>query len=376
MIFNNTVVNRIALAITLALLWNGPSGRAAEPGRVWLLGGYGDSPQYRGVMIYQEGKGILWRHLGHGLLFYDCCMRPNGNVIFVDGRVSVTEMVPDRDKGEGGTVVWKYDVGSAEPSVERGVGPATGMYRVEAGSCWLQPDGTVIVSEGGPCRLVVLGSDGKVLRTVPLPRQDDVGPVWEDPHRQLKQVRPDAAGVQWVAFGHAAFAKAVNDAGEVLRTIRVPIPPDKKRGKEVSDPRKRKGLEVYAAVPLPSGNVLLSTWLPALFEYDAKGEVVWEFTQEDATKNGIGKLGFPHGVVRLANGNTVFCNWATVTSKLVVEVSTDKKEVWSLDRKDLGEGNGCRIMNVQLLRPDGKSPATTPDGRVAPVEKPSTPRPE
>ena len=92
-------------------------------------------------------------------------------------------------------------------------------------------------------------------------------------------------------------------------------------------------------------------------EVNPKGETVWEINKDDLP-------GFPLHVVqevdRLANGNTVICNWSGFLKKpdwpnviQIIEVTPQKKVVWALrewTNPDLGPAS-C----IQLLDEPGKA---------------------
>jgi len=90
-------------------------------------------------------------------------------------------------------------------------------------------------------------------------------------------------------------------------------------------------------------------------EVNAKGEIVWELTRKDVP--GI-KLFTIQEVNRLANGNTVVCNWYAggLESKQdwaktvqVLEVTPDKKLVWALREwtgpADLGPASSLQLLD-------------------------------
>jgi hypothetical protein len=113
----------------------------------------------------------------------------------------------------------------------------------------------------------------------------------------------------------------------------------------------------WAAVRLKNGNTLISgNQHGYVREVNPKGETVWEINKDDLP-------GIPLYTVqecsRLANGNTILCNWGGSIRKedwnkvvQVIEVTPDKKVVWALhqwDNPDLGPSS-C----IQLLDEPGK----------------------
>ena len=114
---------------------------------------------------------------------------------------------------------------------------------------------------------------------------------------------------------------------------------------------------VWHSARLKNGNTLISGNQHGFVrEINSRGEVVWEVKKGDLpgiTINGI------HQATRLANGNTIFCNWTAGVKKpdwtnivQVVEVTPEKKVVWAFrewTNPDLGPAS-C----IQLLDESGK----------------------
>lgn len=115
---------------------------------------------------------------------------------------------------------------------------------------------------------------------------------------------------------------------------------------------------VWHAVRLHSGNTLVSgnqnAWAR---EFNPKGELVWELKDGDIPPYKINSV---HQAHRLANGNTVICNWTARVKKVdwpsivqILEVTPDKKVVWAFREwkdPDLGPAS-C----IQLLDEPGKA---------------------
>jgi Mal s 1 allergenic protein-like len=114
---------------------------------------------------------------------------------------------------------------------------------------------------------------------------------------------------------------------------------------------------VWHATRLKNGNTLISGNQHGFVrEINPAGEIVWEVKKGDLpgiTINGV------HQATRLANGNTVFCNWTAGVKKpewpsivQVVEVTPEKQVVWAFrewTEPDLGPAS-C----IQLLDEPGK----------------------
>ena len=89
---------------------------------------------------------------------------------------------------------------------------------------------------------------------------------------------------------------------------------------------------------------------------DPSGKTVWELTQADVPF----KLYNTQTANRLANGNTIICNWIGGNQQIAewtgsiqaFEVTADKKIVWTLsawDNPDLGTANDIQLLTKQGL---------------------------
>lgn len=109
----------------------------------------------------------------------------------------------------------------------------------------------------------------------------------------------------------------------------------------------------WSAIRLHNGNTLISgDGKGYTREVNSKGETVWEFTKADAPFT----IGNTQTANRLANGNTVICNWIAGNNKTeewagtiqVFEVTPDKKVVWALsswDKPDLGPATYIQLLD-------------------------------
>jgi hypothetical protein len=114
----------------------------------------------------------------------------------------------------------------------------------------------------------------------------------------------------------------------------------------------------WSAIRLKNGNTLISGDGEGYTrEVNEKGETVWEFTQKDAPF----QLYNNQTANRLANGNTVICNWVAgnknleewKTSVQVFEVTPTKEVVWALSSWDDPDLGPCTC--VQLLDEPGNA---------------------
>jgi hypothetical protein len=117
----------------------------------------------------------------------------------------------------------------------------------------------------------------------------------------------------------------------------------------------------WTAVRLPNGNTLIGgNQHSYVREVNATGETVWEISKDDLP--GI-PLYVVQEVSRLANGNTLICNWGGPLPKSdwdkvvqYIEVTPDKRVVWALHQwkdPDLGPGSLMQLLGEPGAAEDG-----------------------
>jgi hypothetical protein len=157
-------------------------------------------------------------------------------------------------------------------------------------------------------------------------------------HGQFRNVRMTKAGTYLLA--HMNLGRVIEydrDWNEIWSTTNAP--------------------SVWHATRLRNGNTLVSGNQHGFArEINPAGAIVWEVKKGDLpgiTLNGI------HQATRLANGNTVLCNWTSGVNKTnwpsivqLIEVTPEKKVVWAIrewENPDLGPAS-C----IQLLDEPGR----------------------
>ncbi|MHC4639365.1 MAG: beta-propeller domain-containing protein, partial [Planctomycetota bacterium] len=227
----------------------------------------------------------------------------NGNILFshVKGAKEVT-----RDK----EVVWEYSVGKDS----------------EVHACQPLSDGNYLVAVSGPCEILEIDPAGKIVKRVKLVTNQ------KNKHRQMRQARKLANGNYIVGHSNDQVVREYDGDGKVIRTIEVKP-------------------YAFGGWRLRSGNTIITTGDGhSVFEVDPAGNVVWEINENDLEGN---PLRLTAGIQRLANGNTVICNWGghghVGGQPQIVEVTPEKEVVWEIfDFERFGT-----ISNVQLLDEKG-----------------------
>lgn len=109
----------------------------------------------------------------------------------------------------------------------------------------------------------------------------------------------------------------------------------------------------WSAIRFHNGNTLISgDGQGYTREVNPNGEMVWEFTCADTPFT----IGNTQTANRLANGNTVICNWIAGNNKTeewastvqIFEITPDKKIVWALsswENPDLGPATYIQLLD-------------------------------
>lgn len=255
----------------------GARAENAPPGHPFLAADYSGGK----ISIVSAGGKVEWNYPAPNTT--DVWLLPNGDILFSWLR-GVKEVTRDKK------VVWEYQSAGGN----------------EVYACQRLPNGDTLVGELGPCRLVEVGPDGQIRKTVKVPT--NVGQ-----HMQFRNARKLPNGHYLVACTGDGAVKELDGDGNVTWATKLP------------------GSSPFSAVRLPNGNTLIG-WGDGhrVSEVDKEGKTVWEIQENELP--GI-PLRFVAGVERLPNGNTVFCNWLghghIGDGTHVVEVTPDKKVVWS-----------------------------------------------
>jgi hypothetical protein len=204
----------------------------------------------------------------------------------------------------------------------------------ESHSC--QPigkDSVLMALNGNPAKVLIINTAAnKILKEILIPT------ATTNTHAQFRHVRITQNGT--IIVPQLAENKVVEYTLE---------------GKEVWSVHAKSP---WSAIRLHNGNTLISgDWSGYTREVNMKGDTIWELTQADVPF----KLFNNQTANRLANGNTVICNWCAGNPKMeewagtvqVFEVTPNKKVVWALsswENPDLGPST-----YIQLLDEPGNS---------------------
>jgi len=282
-------------------------------------------PNAQSMFLVRDGK-IVWQYSipmkaprGGIQEFDDATLLPDGNIVF--SRMSGAGIVsPDKK------LVWDY--------------PAPVGTEVHSAQ-YLGNDRVLIMRNGNPAQAMIINiKTNQVETTIPIPT------TIKGTHGQFRHIRMTPAGTILVPHMSEREVVEYDLTGKVVWSVKADNP--------------------WSAVRLDNGNTLITGDAKHYVrEVNPKGETVWEFNQDDVPDI---KLYNIQGAERLANGNTVMCNWCGNGAKVpqwpetvqILEVTPDKKLVWAVRSwtppADLGTAT-----SIQLLDEPGAPQMRVPD---------------
>lgn len=283
----------------------------SEPGlraNFWHENTYGPFPvlisehEHDRIAILDKSGKVVWEYgIPHP---QDVWMLPNGNILttYYQG---VREITPDKK------MVWEYC--TEKPN--------------EIPNCQPLPDGNIMIGIVGECRLIEVNRQGEVLHEIKLSTTEKV------PHAQFRMCRKTPQGTYLVPFTAEGAVREYDRTGAVRRMF-----------PNCSSP--------VCALRLENGNTLISA-AGVLTEYDLENRVAWELREHDIPEI---QAGIFAGIHRLANGNTIVCNWNTrdteeKTGAHIFEVTHDKRVVWQVTGTHIGQVAQCQLLSDDLRAP-------------------------
>lgn len=258
---------------------------------------YGQGPN-RLVELDADGK-VTWEHKfpSIAVLFQ---VLPDGHVLYGYGGKPTGVREIDRKQ----KVVWDYE--SKCPQVL---------------GCSRLANGHTLVAEQGPCQVLEVDRDGKVVRTTPLTTTE------KGYHLQVRNVHKLANGNILAAHEGDGAIREVDVSGKLVWEF-------------------AKVENTGEAIRLPNGNTLIAgATQKRLIEVTPKGEIVWEFGTKDAPEL---NLTWVSSLQVLKNGNYVVGNFLRGQEGKGVhafEVTKEKKVVWTFADHKLAKS----ITTVRVL---------------------------
>ena len=276
----------------LALILAPVVAQAADPNLKVEITGTGhrffaaDYDKHVMAIVAADGKVEWSKRMDGGT--HDAWMMPDGKILWTPSGDKVFETDPKTNEQ---TLV--YDAkknGNENTDVQlHGIQP--------------QADGSIVVFESGPKRVIEVDRTGKILKEVKLPIEKG------DPHHHMRNSRKLDNGNYLLCLSADNKILEVDPAGKPVWSFAT------------------QG-EAYSAIRLKNGNTLIGCGFGhRVVEVDKDGKEVWSIGEAELP--GI-KLGYVAQVSRLPNGNTIIVNChAGPANPQLIEVTPEKKVVWS-----------------------------------------------
>jgi len=289
-------------------------------GKSFIMVGEWDTrhPDSQKMSVVRNGK-LIWQNTislrpSAGVIqeYDDVTMLPNGNIVYAEmsGAGIIT---PDKK------IIWKFDCPKG----------------TETHSCEpIGKDSVLMVLNGNPAKVLIINTaTGQTLKEIIIPT------ISTNTHGQFRHVRWTKDKTIMVGLMKEGKVKEFDLDGKELWSVDAKSP--------------------WSAMKLDNGNVLFcGDGAGYTREVDPSGKTVWELTQADVPF----KLYNTQTANRLANGNTLICNWVGgdhniadwAGSVQAFEVTPGKKVVWTLSawaNPDLGTCTAIQMLNKRA-RPD------------------------
>jgi outer membrane protein assembly factor BamB len=259
-----------------------PAVSTGKPHRVLI----GDDSKHILAIVDAAGE-IEWSRPIRSI--HDAWLLANGNVLFQTDWQTIVELTPDEKE------VWRYDAGRSNGNAGR---------PVEVHAFQRLPDGSTMIAESGPGRIIEVDREGRLLKEIPLKLEHPAA------HTDTRLVRKLDNGHYLVAHeGANKIVREYDQQGTVVWQF---------------EPHSK----VYSAIRLASGNTLIGCGDGhRVIEVDPTGQIVWSVGEKDLP--GI-TLAWVTMVERLPGGNTVIVNChAGPENPQIIEVTPERRVVWT-----------------------------------------------
>ena len=280
------------------------------------------------IAILDAAGKVHWEYKIDNI--HDLHMLPSGNILFQTSMTRLLEVDPKQDN----KIVWEYNAAKMNGN--------EGRKDIEVHSFQRLPDGTTMIAESGPARIIEVDARGSVVRQIKMKVNKP------DPHRDTRLVRKLESGNYLVCHEKDGAVREYSLTGEVVWEYVVPMFDKRPRGGHGPE---AFGNAVFSAVRLPNGNTLIGTGNGhSVLEVTPEKKIVWQIHQDDLP--GI-ELAWVTTLQVLPNGNVIIGNChAGPKQPQLLEVTRDKKVVWTFKNFDkLGDATS----NSQVLGVEGKT---------------------
>jgi hypothetical protein len=305
-----------AAAVVLSNAQNSLPGKGLAQHPFLYCGEWNFIEPQQTIYLVRHGKVVWTYSIPFDVVVYgehhkaelgDCTRLSNGNILF-SRRFGATEVTPKKK------IVWNYD---APPNTE--------IHSVQP----IGKDRVLLMQNGIPAKLLLIDiKTGKTEKELELPTGSN------SIHGQFRRVRMTTAGTFLAAQMGMNMVVEYDAAGKPIWSV--------------------DAESAWSAVRLKNGNTLIGGDKAGYVrEVNPHGQTVWEITKDELP--GI-RFANVQEVSRLANGDTIICNWIAGDNNTadwsgtaqVVEVTPEKKVVWVLSQwrtPNLGPASSIQLLD-------------------------------
>lgn len=297
-----TGILRSLTVVCVAVLLAGPAVADAPAGRRVIALDYSVK---RVAMVDAAGK-VLWQRETRGS--HDLHLLPSGNILVGDGWTRVIEIAPGTG-GKEDKIVWEYDASKQN---------RTDGKKVEIHAFQRLADGTTMIAESGPARIIEVDKDGKLVKEIKLKVNKP------STHSDTRLARKLDNGHYLVCHEADSTLREYDQGGKVIWEYEIPLFDKKPAGGHGPE---AWGNKLFGALRLASGNTLIATGNGhSVIEVTPAKEIVWHLKQNDIP--GV-TLAWVTTLQVQPNGNIVIGNChAGDKNPQIIEVTREKKLAW------------------------------------------------
>lgn len=276
------------------------------------------------AMIDSEGETVWERSIR---AIHDLHHLPNGNILYQDSFTHLIEVDPATDE-----TVWEYDAATTNRDSDE---------RFEIHAFQRLDDGTTMIVESGPGRIIEVDAEGNITHEIALQRDHP------DAHSDTRLARKLDNGHYLVCHERDGAVREYDADGNVVWDYDIPLFDRDRAGGHGPE---AFGNQAFAALRLDNGNTLIATGNGhSVIEVTPEHDIVWHLAQHDL--EGV-TLAWVTTLQVLPNGNFVIGNChAGPDNPQIIEVNRDKKVVWSFRDFDRF---GDALSNSQVVGEDAR----------------------
>jgi outer membrane protein assembly factor BamB len=277
------------------------------------------------IALIDEAGETVWERRIRAI--HDLHQLPNGNILYQDSFIHLIEVDPETDE-----TVWEYDATTTNRDSDE---------RFEIHAFQRLADGTTMIVESGPGRIIEVDAQGNITHEIALQRDHP------DAHSDTRLARKLDNGHYLVCHERDGAVREYDAEGHVVWDYDIPLFGRERAGGHGPE---AFGNQCFAALRLGNGNTLIATGNGhSVIEVTPDQDIAWHLAQHDL--EGI-TLAWVTTLQVLPNGNIVIGNChAGPDNPQIMEVTRDKQVVWSFHDFDRF---GDALSNSQVVGEDAR----------------------